>query len=470
MAIQPGDSSTSTSDVSTGSYPKPKLPHQYEPSHDVADQSRALKRRKTTETPSPSHQSANGLIQVPNQRTFLVKLPPEILKNIAELMPPSTAACLTLTCKLALAVLGTQWLTNYRDLVSGNKRNHPAAQAHHNVFLKPLCRDLRPSDYEMCVPCASLHSPIKPPTEHRETRLTRFCQGHYIDYLPRTPDNGYNLLLGHVASAFEQKAFDAKFAVSHLARKFQAQHGQVQYTLSTSADWISGKLILRHEHQFGPFLGPTCLDDYLRTYPRRVCPHQSTASAPAPDGHVNPRACNLPAFKRSIQAGFAGPGPFACKVPSSGTVTTRPPHMPPIRFMKPRSPTALEREQMKTICLPFFGCEKCPMTYSSKCERAPPSSFSFACDKCPTKWRVAREDKDQWDLDQTYTVTSFHYFGRDFNTASHYFPWFVRRSGTEVSFNEANDEWQSPRSSFADFKAVENEVLMDRFGRWKMRS
>ncbi|KAK8080979.1 hypothetical protein PG997_008797 [Apiospora hydei] len=238
-----GNTSSSTTDVSTGSCPKGS--RENVPSPDAADQSPALKRRRTKEAPLPSYQSDSESIPDPNQRTFL-----------------------------------------------GN-------QAHHNLFLKLLCGDLLRSDYDLCVRCATLHPPLQPPTKHVETQLTRFCQGHYIDYLPRGPDNGYNFLLSHIATAFEQKAFDPQFAVSHLARKFQIQHGQVQYTLSTTADWIDGNLILRHDHQFGPFLEKTFLDDYLGTYPLRVCPHQSTTSESMTKRLFHPYEWHWPAFTSS---------------------------------------------------------------------------------------------------------------------------------------------------------------------------
>lgn len=395
-----------------------KRARQASPPQDTMDQpvQPKRKRKKEKETPSYLCRSDNDIASDPNRLTFLGKLPPEILMEVANVSPISTAVCLTLTCKLLLAALGTQWWTRYLNMLKpGHRDFNFDLDENHALFLKLLCRDLRPSDYEYCARCIALHAPLKPPAEHVKAKMTQICQGRYIDYLPRGPNGGYNLMLAHIATAFEQKVFDARFALKHLAGAHQMSSGNLRYTMTTTANWVQENLILRHEYKFTAAPGTSFDPEDILNLPLRLCPHQSTTRDPPPSSRILPdQRLNGPLLAKSILSTF-WTGLFKAK-----------------EF---RKPTQLEEIQLST---------------ENK------DGFLFACQKCPTKWGVAHshlnhENKKRKEPQQI-TLTAFHCFGKDFAKASKYFPSFVRREGFNVGWSKRNDEWWSEGRTFPCFE------------------
>ncbi|KAK8128850.1 hypothetical protein PG984_009958 [Apiospora sp. TS-2023a] len=407
------NTSTSQPSVSTSQRGR-KRACQNSPPQETMDQPAQPQRKKKKETPSYLCRSDNDIASDPNRHTFLGRLPPEILMEVANVSPITTAVCLTLTCKLALATLGTQWWTRYLTLVKQGQRDE-TIYANHVLFLKLLCQDVKPSEYEFCLLCTALHAPLKPPAEHVKTKLTQSCQGHYIDYLPRGPNGGYNLLLAHIATAFERKFLDAKYSLEHLAGTHHMSNANLRYTMTTTADWVKDNLILRHEYIFnappGSYLDP---GDILNL-PLRLCPHQSTSRQPPPRSrYLNDKKLNAPLLTRSILSTF-WEGLYKDK-----------------EF---RAPTQLEEIQMSTVNQ---------------------DGFLFACSKCPTKWGVAHSHLDHENKKrkqpQQITLTAFHCFGKTFAKASKYFPAFVRRAGSTLGAGKRNDEWWSEGRTFPHFE------------------
>lgn len=336
--------------------------------------------------------------------------------QVANVSPITNAVCLTLTCKLALTALGTQWWTRYLELVKSGQRDE-AIYTNHVLFLKSLCRDMRYPNYTFCLRCTALHTPLKPPAEHVKTRLTQSCQGRSIDYLPRGLNGGYNLLLAHIFTAFNQSVLDArgKRSLDYLAGTYQMSNANLRCTITTTAAWVKDNLILRHKYTFtaatGSFLNP---EDILNL-PLRLCPHQSTSKQKPPLSQYLPdKQRNAPLLTQSI-------------LPPSPKGLYKPQEF--------RKPTTLEQKQLLSA--------------------SGDNTFLFKCQKCPTKWRVAHgylgtEKKKQEEL-QKIKLSCFHCFGSSFHKASKYFPWFVRREGFTLGAGKRNDEWWSEGRTFPSF-------------------
>ncbi|KAK7926725.1 hypothetical protein PG985_003723 [Apiospora marii] len=393
-----------------------KRARQSSPAQDATDQPAQPKRRKK-ETPSYLCRSDNEIASDPNRLTFLGKLPPEILMEVANASPITAAVCLMLTCKLALASLGTQWWTRYLELVKSGQRDQ-TIYANHVSFLESLCRDIRYPNYNFCVRCTALHTDLKPPAEHVKTRLTQSCQGHSIDYLPRGLNGGYNLLLAHISNAFNHTLLDARGrrCLDYLAGNYQMSNANLRCTINTTAAWVKGNLILRHKYIFTAATG-SCLDSGdILNLPLRLCPHQSTSrQEPPPSRYLPDKQRNGPLLTKSI-------------LPPSSTGLYSPQEF--------RKPTTLEQKQLVSA--------------------SGDDTFLFKCQKCPTKWRVAHgyldaEKKKPKEL-QKIKLSSFHCFGSSYNKAYTYFPRLVRREGVNLGTGRRNDEWWSEGKTVPDFK------------------
>ncbi|KAK8052423.1 hypothetical protein PG993_003808 [Apiospora rasikravindrae] len=363
----------------------------------AAEEARAVKRRKK----ETFAYFCDGYDQIdPNRSTFLGKLPPEVLMEITDFAPISTTVCLTLTCKLAVIVLGRQWWARYRKYVKQGSHAGDPIYDHHRFFLQLLCRDAKHSEYELCARCNVLHPPLKPPTNHIETKLTKSCQGRSIDYRLRSQGGRYNLLLAHVTTAFKLKAFDAQFAVSHLAGADMYRNYYHQCDISTRADWINGNLILRHEYRFSPIHGHDIGVFSILDRPLRLCPHQYTQEEDPPESHGPPD----PRHGRHTRIPTAAtPNIIADSILSAFGRSPRPRH--------PNRPVTLEEKEQ-------LGAAKGNAKYL------------FSCPRCPTKWRVAYEDIGEMGAKQC-TVTFFHCFGKDILEARRHFPWLVQRTGSK---------------------------------------
>ncbi|KAK8043032.1 hypothetical protein PG994_013515 [Apiospora phragmitis] len=349
------------------------------------ENNRAPKRTKKQEVPQSYLCRSDGeIMSDTNRLTFIGKLPTEVLIEIAELAPLNATVCLTLTCKLVLAALGTQWWTKHSDLTKENGRRvwssisaEPMlSSAGRMPLLRLLYRDMGNSHYELCESCVSLHAPPDPPAWHTPTELSKTCQGGYINYLP-----GYNLLLAHLATAFERKASIPEVSTVYLAGR--------QDTFTTTASWIDGNLILRHG-----FLVST----YPTDLPIRLCPHHTTATDIVTKIQGCPHKRRQPLLLYSILRAIWSPN-NAVAWPSG-------------RIFHPSR--SVEREQPTEV--------------------ARDGSVLYKCEGCPTKWRVTH-NKTGGCHASNFTLTAFHCFGKDLNTASRYFAWFNLRHGWELGMD-----------------------------------
>ena len=139
----------------------------------------------------------------PNHSSIMFRYPRELFAIMTSYLPEEALISLSLTCKLALQLIGS-------DCWTGLKR-----QGRHSLgrktLMKYFCRDSPGTDY--CEYCNTLHPPLKPPRTHRETSLTKNCfsQWALVDYFPQVKTNdgpGYSLLWPHIKEAFDKGASD----------------------------------------------------------------------------------------------------------------------------------------------------------------------------------------------------------------------------------------------------------------------
>lgn len=109
--------------------------------------------RKTYPFSSDSSDRNNG-------RPAILDLPAEILQMIEELLPPSSAVSLALTCRRLLKTLGNESL---------RRINLPSNVSHRTDFLLSLQRE-RPN-WQYCHPCSIYH----PSEQHRSRHLGLLC-------------------------------------------------------------------------------------------------------------------------------------------------------------------------------------------------------------------------------------------------------------------------------------------------------
>ncbi|KAK8119898.1 uncharacterized protein PG998_004524 [Apiospora kogelbergensis] len=423
---------TSTSRISTRRGPARAARHTT--SQDAVDKPPAPKRRKK-ELPSYLRRSDDEAQSDQNRHTFLGRMPPEILTEISKHSTIDAAVCLALTCKLALALLGTQWLTLHRGYVKGRGRTDVSwhdlqatdFETDHALqgrvpFLELLLRDLREPGHKLCNRCEVIHPPLKPPAEHTVTKWTKGCEGNFIDYLPHSMGGGYNILLAHIVSAFERRDFersdfertpiDGKSSTEYLAGNLQIPHPQLRYHFSTTADWVNGNLILRHKYQFSRLPEADMHSSSITRMPFRLCPHQATTDQVPPKSRYLPDQRGIgPLLLYSIETGMAG----SKRSWSYNRSLYRP-------------PTSREQKQMDMDII------------------AGGNGFTFKCDKCPTKWRVLPAQPEQ------FTIEAFHCFGKDWVSVIPHFRSFLRRSGPTLGMKKRNDEWWSTGWYFPDFE------------------
>lgn len=379
---------------------QPKTPAQPTP---VASQTISRHGRRKKPTWPFLRRSPATIAADPNRSTILFSLPIELIHEIASHLPAGSEVCLTLTCKEAANVLGTD---SWSD-ESVRKRWGPSRKA----MLEALVRDgIGESDY--CPRCDTLHPPLPPPRSHRPTKLTTYCFGQdaSMDYLPCDETHGYSLLFPHIREAMEAPASQGnpRAEIELLSGDFAATRAGVKQRVVSSGCRVQGNLILSHTYTFESAQSrkPLCARDIL-DLPLRLCPHQSTTTSSSKPSRFLKDQPNSVLLTYAIRNAFPEPLRGAFK---------------PDVFKKP------------------VPSEQAQMAATGDGE-----PVAWRCRSCPTKFQLDHEG-------DALVIKTWHCFGADLYHAQKYWKWLVRREGQMLGPDKRNDEWWSPSRTVPNFK------------------
>ncbi|KAI1084847.1 hypothetical protein F5B20DRAFT_523485 [Whalleya microplaca] len=385
---------------------------------DAVEEPRAPTRKRAKKlTPSYFQRSETDASLDPNQKLRLFAFPREVIQGIASHLPLESAVCLTLTCKLALHILGSECWTD--DNVRKRWHRHPETGIEHRpLLIELLSRDAQKLGYELCSKsCNTLHPPLKRPSQHRKTQLTKYCWGQdaVIDYLPRSEDGrGYSVVFDHIKHVMSSTSPDSDSPIEYLDGSFEVPHPRLHYTVSTTAGRINGNLVIQHDYLFRPLSPKTLLKarDVL-DLPFRVCPHQSTTTeGPPHNRYTTDDKPNGPLLTHSI----------AATLPVSERVGVGKPSV----F---RKPTSLELQMM------------------SSADRG--EEVTYRCRACPTKWQVVSAQGN--GTKKELRIKVFHCFYKELYMAARVWPSFVRREGELLGKGKRNSEFWSQAKTYVDF-------------------
>ncbi|KAI0833939.1 hypothetical protein F5Y06DRAFT_181572 [Hypoxylon sp. FL0890] len=378
-----------------------------------------LEQVKSEETvPSYLQRSEADASSDTNRKTLFVVFPCEIIQEILSYLRLESVICLTLTCKLALHVLGT---SSWEDetIRKRRRRDPPTKLVPRRSFLELLSRDVEGTGWVFCKACNTLHPPPKRPSEHHKTKLTKCCWGPdgIVDYLPQGEDGlGYSLVWPHIKVAMTSTSLDSTEPIDYLSGSFLVPHPYLNYTVSSSARRVNGNLILRHDYNFSPLLPePPLKATDIIDLPFRICPHQTTSRDPPPENNYTDSKLNGPLLTHSIVSAF--PVSKRTNAPESDAF---------------RKPTPVESRLMASA-----GNDE---------------EIIFRCRFCPTKWRVAYARGNKSDRRDELIVAVFHCFYKQLSSAARYWHWFVRREGVSLGRERRNSEFWSPGRFYRDFK------------------
>ncbi|KAI0148248.1 hypothetical protein F4776DRAFT_306400 [Hypoxylon sp. NC0597] len=376
-----------------------------------------LKPKKAS--PSYLQRSEDQASSDPNRNTRLFALPREIIQEISSHLPIESTICFTLTCKLALHILGTSCWEDER-IRKRWIRDSITALVPRTSFLELLHRDVEGAGLKFCKACNTLHPPLKKPSEHRQTKLTKYCWGQaaIVDYLPQSEDGlGFSLVFYHIKEVMASTPPDSNGPIEYLSGSFRVPHPHLNYTVSSSARRINGNLILRHDYHFSPLSSKTPLKatDIL-DLSFRICPHQTTSrDAPPQNRYIKSSKLNGPLFTHSIVSSF--PTSKRTGVPKTSAF---------------RPPTSLESKQMASV--------------------DNDEAVIFKCRSCPTKWQVKYSSSNARDEREELVATVFHCFHKDIYSAAKSWRFFVRREGGLLGEGKRNSEFWSQGRTYPDFK------------------
>ncbi|KAK0653985.1 hypothetical protein QBC41DRAFT_386880 [Cercophora samala] len=349
------------------------------------------------------------LISTANQDNSMLfgKLPIELFQDITSYLPIESQLCLTLTCKLALGIIGkSTWLLvrEWRRIglwVSNTFREHPWEPVIDKLilFLEIISRDT-PS-LQLCYVCRILHGQIPPPFEFIASKHTWACwdwRKAVIDIFPRTPEGkGYILALPHIERCFQLAGDlnnDKAPNFDWLDGSYNASFPKFEYSLASSASFIGRNLVLRHEHLFSSTSDALNPSDIL-AMPFRICPHQSTAQD----------------YRRAFDGVGRNRRLFTFTITSAFPAGQR----PKVKSTTFRPCTSSENNHIRAV-------------------RGGMVDVVFKCQLCPTKWMVEGEGPE-------LLVTAWHCFYENVVSASKVWPWFVRRDCEWVSISTMNCEY-----------------------------
>jgi hypothetical protein len=371
--------------------------------------------RRKPKTPSlPLYtRTQNEVAADPNRNVGLLRLPGELLKDIArDHLPLESAICLTLTCKEALSNIGSWPWLSFKAL-------HRWDATRKNLF-ELLLRVWGSDVWTFCGGCNTMHPSLKIPREHRKTALTTYCFGQAacVDYLPKMEGGkGYSLVWQHIEDTMRASVEYAGKeeegpTIDMLAGDYTVEHAKFSYGLASSARRLNGYLVLEHVHTFQGSKngGLLCAKDVVNL-PVRLCPHQSTTTSGPKEKsmYIKSVEANSPQLTHAITTAF---------------------------------PATAQRAGVKTDTFK----EPSPLELKDMNAADAGEAVLWKCRSCPTKYRV-----EYLPTGRRLVIRSWHCFGRDLLHASKYWKWFVRREGKLLGSDKRNDEWWSIGRSVPDF-------------------
>ncbi|KAL4930449.1 uncharacterized protein BDV17DRAFT_39020 [Aspergillus undulatus] len=366
--------------------------------------------KKCNPKPSYLQRSLADIERDPNRTLRLLSLPRELFDEIVARLPPSSEACLTLTCKAALHAIGTASWTYFR-------RSTQLSYRRTDTSLHELLKRDNP-ELQLCPRCQILHPPIKAPHAHRTTKFTSLClgQGASVDYWPQTPSGTYTVVYTHINEAFQSRPKSSARNASAtpidlFTGDFTTKRGKANYRLRSSASWVDGNLILRQEHRLSSSVPRSRLHAVaITSLPFRVCAHLSTSTAPTPESQrTRHHVPNGSLLTRAVASAF------------------------PASRRRGVAPGSTFRES-------------CPFEQAQIEAGSRQKGFVWWCRSCPTKFRV-EYDADSDEL----VVTAWHCFGRDLHQARKFWKWLVRREGALLGPKKRNSEYYAFTKSIPDF-------------------
>jgi hypothetical protein len=374
------------------------------------------KGKKRTKKELPSYlQRSHGAENDPNHNIRLLNLPKDIFDDITSWLEPDALTCLSLTCKEILSIVGVKSWTDCRT-----KRQY-WDQTNRHSLIPLLSRDA--PHLMICDTCMTLHPPLKPPREHRETKLTKHCFGQWssIDYLPNDELGGYNLLWEHIAEARNSLNLESEIKIGSpieiLEGNFTVRHERLNYTLTSSGRQMGKNLVLKHEQIFGSInpRSPLRVADII-TLPVRLCPHQTTSTQkPEPNRYTKGK---LPSGLLSHSIATAVPPSLRAGMPT------------PSMFSNP-SPS--EKKHMDSV---VSGVKTL-----------------WTCRACPTKWRVQHSGEGGGQM----KITAWHSFGDTAYRAQEYWKMLVRREMYNLGDEKRNSEFFVVTKQYLDFAIDDDE-------------
>ncbi|KAI5922641.1 hypothetical protein F4810DRAFT_672092 [Camillea tinctor] len=374
--------------------------------------------KSKSKNPLPSYLiwSESNVLTDPNRHTWLFDFPVEIVQRVASFLPLESTVCLTLSCKLALHILGTtSWTTD-----SIRKRWHrdpDSGEVHRTHLIELLSRDVKDLGIKSCTRCNTLHPPLKKPNEHQYTPLTKYCWGQnaVIDYLPQGLNGtGYGLVLEHIKHVLNSTLPDSSSPIEYLSGWYQAPNPRFHYSISSSGRYVNRNIIIQRDHIFQPLSAKTSVrvEDILNL-PLRICPHQSTTIEEPPESrYLSDNRRNGPLLTWTVITAF--PLSKRPRVLKSGGF---------------RDPTALEQRMM------------------SEADRG--LDVTYRCRSCATKWRVEYGPNSN---SGGLRISVFHCFYKELYTASVAWTHLVRREGRLLGKDKRNSEFWSRSKSSPDFR------------------
>lgn len=269
-----------------------------------------------------------------------------------------------------------------------------------------------------CDGCMTLHPPLKPPLEHRETKLTKLCFGQRstIDYLPHNEHGGYSLHWEHIAEASKslttlESADKIGAPIELLDGNFTIPHERLNYTLISTGRQIGKNLILKHEHILRGIdpRSPLRVAD-ITSVPVRLCPHQTTSTQkPEPSQYTKGR---LPSGLLTHSISTTAPPSLRKDIPSPNMFGT---------------PAPSEKKKMDSA---VSGAKTI-----------------WTCRACPTKWHVQHSGKGGGE----FKITAWHSFGGIAYRAQEYWKMLVRREMSNLGYEKLNSEFFVTTRQFLDF-------------------
>ncbi|TVY15273.1 hypothetical protein LARI1_G007955 [Lachnellula arida] len=374
------------------------------------------RKRVKKELPSylqKAYQAENG----PNHSVQLLNLPKEVFDGIASWLGPDSLTCLSLTCKEILSFVGTEsWLECRSRRQAWEKSLHPTMGPLYSL-LPLLARDA--PHLVHCITCAALHPPLKPPREHRKTKLTNTCFGPFasIDYTPIASGEhgGYTLVWEHILEARKSLLPDTRDKpgplIELLGGSFTIPRERLTHTLNSSGRQIGKYLVLKQDHVFrgtNP-RAPLRVADIINLK-IRLCPHQTTSTQkPEPGRYTKSRL----------------PGGLLCHYIAAAAPLALRAGMPaPSMFC---APTPSEKKQMESIVPGVDGL--------------------WTCRACPTKWHVQYDGHGAGE----FKITAWQSFGDTAYRAQEYWKMLVRREMSNLSADKRNSEFFLTNKQYLDF-------------------